>query len=136
MTVRISSEAAAAIRAEAVAAHPHECCGLLLGAVADAIDRAVPARNVAADPASTFEIDPAALIAAERAARGGGPMLLGYYHSHPNGRAEPSARDRADAAADGRVWIIAAGEALTAWRAVDAGGATAFEPVELVAVSP
>ena len=33
---------------------------------------------------------------------------MGYYHSHPNGRAEPSPTDRASAAHDGKVWAIAA----------------------------
>ncbi len=102
------------MRAEARAAHPRECCGVLLGEGAR-IARAVACTNVAADPLRRFEIDPAALIAAHRAARGGGEQVLGYYHSHPHGAAEPSATDRAGAARDGRVWAIVAGEAVALW---------------------
>ena len=58
------------------------------------------------DPETHFEIDPQALIDAHRAARAGGPQVLGYYHSHPAGEPEPSATDRAMAAGDGRMWAI------------------------------
>ncbi len=66
------------------------------------------AANVAADPLRHFEIDPAALIAAHRAERGGGLQLLGYYHSHPAGHPLPSATDCAHASGDGRAWAIVA----------------------------
>lgn len=81
----------------------------------------LPTRNVAADPSRLFEIDPAVLLAAHRAARNGGPQVIGHYHSHPNGRAEPSPRDAADAAPDGAVWIVVAAGRLSAWRAVPHG---------------
>ena len=96
-----------AIFTQAAEAHPHECCGLLLGE-GGRITHAHPPANVPPDPATHFEIDPAALIAAYKAEREGGPRILGYYHSHPNGRAEPSPTDRASAAHDGKVWAIAA----------------------------
>jgi len=93
------------IHAGAREAHPHECCGLLLGE-SGRITRAQPAANVHPDPATHFEIDPAALIAAHKDARSGGPQVIGYYHSHPTGDPTPSATDRASAARDGRVWAI------------------------------
>ena len=96
-----------AIFTQAAEAHPHECCGLLLGE-GGRITHAHPTANVHPAPATHFEIDPAALIAAYKAEREGGPRILGYYHSHPNGRAEPSPTDRASAAHDGKVWAIAA----------------------------
>jgi len=96
-----------AILSHAAGAQPHECCGFLLGE-GSTITRAHPTANVHPDPATHFEIDPAALIAAYKAEREGGPRILGYYHSHPNGRAEPSPTDRASAAHDGKVWAIAA----------------------------
>ncbi len=105
----------AAILAAAARAAPDEACGLLLGTAAH-IHTAFPAANVAPDPAHHFEIDPAALIAAHRAARAGGPQVVGYYHSHPNGLARPSATDAASAARDGRIWAIAAAGAITMWR--------------------
>jgi proteasome lid subunit RPN8/RPN11 len=92
-----------------------EVCGLLFGSD-DAIEDAVPARNVAGDPARTFEVDPAALIGAYRAQRQGGPRLIGHYHSHPNGSATPSLRDGA-AAEPGSLWLIIGGGVARLWRA-------------------
>jgi proteasome lid subunit RPN8/RPN11 len=131
MPVLLSSTLHVRLVAEARDAQPNECCGLLFGE-ADRIERARPARNVAADPRTGFEIDPAILIAAERAHRQGVERLIGHYHSHPVGAALPSACDAASAASDGRIWIIIAGDEMTAWRAV-AGGRwrSAFEPLDL-----
>ena len=114
MVLEVTSGAIVTLLAEAAGAHPHECCGLLVGD--GRIERAVPAANVHPDPARHFEIDPAALIAAHRSARDGGPQVLGYYHSHPNGLAQPSATDRASASGDGRVWAIVAADGVTFWR--------------------
>ena len=106
--------------AEAKLAAPEECCGLLFGEMGQV--RAIQSiTNVAGQPLISFEINPAQLIKAEVAARAGGPSVLGYYHSHPNGRSEPSLRDAESAAPDGRVWIIIAGQTITAWRAVADG---------------
>ncbi len=107
--------------AHAGRAHPRECCGLLLGA-SDEITAAIPARNVHPEPATHFEIDPQALIDAHRGARAGGAQVLGYYHSHPNGLARPSATDARMAADDGAVWGIVAAGRVSFWRA----GAGAF----------
>ena len=120
-TLRIASGMLDRIVAETNAAPGVEVCGLLLGRGLE-VTAVVPCRNVAADPATRFEIDPAALLAAHRAARGGGAAVIGHYHSHPSGRSEPSWRDAENAATDGTVWVIAAGADVTAWRAV-AGGA-------------
>ncbi|MEH3037254.1 MAG: M67 family metallopeptidase [Sphingomonas adhaesiva] len=116
IAIRLRNEIAAA----AAATPGVEVCGLLLGAAAR-VERILPCRNVATDPARRFEIDPAALIAAHRAGRAGGPRVIGHYHSHPTGVAAPSPRDAADAVADGSIWIIVAGRELTAWRAVAQG---------------
>lgn len=115
MHVEVTSEALAAMRAHAAAAHPHEACGILLGE-GGRITEARPAANVHPAPASHFEIDPRALIDAHRAARAGGPAVVGYYHSHPRGPAQPSATDRASAAGDGAVWAILAGGDTRFWR--------------------
>ncbi|WP_137681024.1 Mov34/MPN/PAD-1 family protein [Aurantiacibacter suaedae] len=103
--VVLADAAAEQIRSHARLAAPLECCGLLLGQ-AGAITEARPARNVHLSPQTHFEIDPQALIDAHRAARAGGPQVLGYYHSHPRGPAEPSATDRAMAAHDRAIWAI------------------------------
>ena len=121
--------------AAAAAAYPREACGLLLGEGA-IITAAQPTANVAPQPETHFEIDPAALIAAHRVARSGAgrssaPRLIGYFHSHPNGRAEPSPTDRAMAAHDAQIWAIitppsgAGAGALALWRDAPSG----FEPL-------
>ena len=99
--------------AEARAAHPLEACGLLLGRNGE-IEEVSACANVHPDPARQFEIDPRALIDAHRAARAGGLEVVGYYHSHPVGPAEPSATDRAHATGGGRVWAII-GEGTVGW---------------------
>ncbi len=131
MNVAISTAVVAAIRAHAAQAHPLEACGLLFGE-AGRIASAQPCRNVAADPRRRFEIDPAALLAAHRAARGGGAQLIGWYHSHPTGLADPSPEDARQAAADGALWVIVAGTTLRAWRAGEGGARHGrFDPVAL-----
>lgn len=133
MTIVIASTVLATIVDHAAAAWPDEACGVLVG-TGDVIADAVPARNVAADPATAFEIDPPTLLAVHRAARTGTKAVVGWYHSHPNGVGVPSPTDAVRAAPDGRLWLIAAAGAVTAWRA-GAGGALhdRFTPVPLVA---
>jgi desampylase len=125
--VRISSAVLAAIRAHAAAEPGREVCGLLFGQ-ADQVTAVRAVANVAPDPVRRFEIDPAELFAAIRAERAGGPHWVGCYHSHPNGRAEPSETDRASAAGDGKLWLIVAGEEVTGWRSTPSG----FEVLEIV----
>jgi len=120
MTVTIASEALGQIVTAADRSPHREVCGLLLGG-RDRIERVVPCRNVAADPAQRFEIDPAALLAAHRQARGGAAAVVGNYHSHPSGSSDPSPRDAADAAPDGSLWLIVARGEVRAWRAVADG---------------
>ena len=104
-----------------------EVCGLLFGREGR-IEAAEACANVAADPARTFEIDPAALFAAHRHARNGGPQVIGHYHSHPSGEALPSARDAAQAMGDGALWLILTAHEARLWRSVRLG---AFERVGL-----
>jgi desampylase len=115
MEIELTSGTLATLCEEARLAHPRECCGLLLGK-GQRVALAQPAANLHPEPASHFEIDPKALIAAHRAARAGGLQVLGYYHSHPNGRAEPSDTDRAAASGDGRIWAIVATGNVLIWR--------------------
>jgi proteasome lid subunit RPN8/RPN11 len=119
MRIEVTSEALAAMRAHAAAALPHEACGILLGAAfagGGRITEARAAANVHPSPHTHFDIAPQALIAAHRAARGGGLAVIGYYHSHPRGPAAPSATDRASANRDAAVWAIIAGTDVTFWQ--------------------
>ena len=63
--------------------------------------------NVSKEP-DRFELDPAEHIALLRQLRGTERRIVGCYHSHPHGRAEPSARDRAGAFEDGFLWLVVA----------------------------
>lgn len=126
MKLIISSSAADVVLAHARAEHPREACGLLIG-VSGQIRRAIAADNVAARPEAIFEIDPATLLRVHREVRGSSEIVLGHYHSHPNGRALPSRADAARAVSDGQVWVIAANNALTAWTMTGEG----FGPIEL-----
>jgi proteasome lid subunit RPN8/RPN11 len=125
-----------AIAGHARRALPREACGLLLGhgdaQAGFTVTRIVESENVA-PPArhDRFEIDPKLLLSLHRglreAASGAGApacaaegtcaasasakdavRILGVYHSHPGGAAEPSPTDRARAAEPGLVWLIAA----------------------------
>lgn len=109
-----------AMRSHAERAAPDEACGILLGRDGR-VEHAQPAANVHPTPRTHFEIDPQALIDAHRAARAGGPQVLGYYHSHPVGPAEPSAVDQAMAAGDGSVWAIVGSDDVRCWRDDAAG---------------
>lgn len=128
MTPIFSSETLGRLLREA-AASSEEICGILCGDGAAILD-ARPAANVAADPARHFEIDPAILFAAHRQARRGGPAVIGYYHSHPGGSADPSPTDAAQAAPDGRLWLILGDGTVRLWRAVANGERHGrFDPV-------
>jgi desampylase len=114
MGVRISRAAHAALLAEAAANPAVEVCGLMLGG--QRVERLLYTRNVSENPADSFEIDPTPLFNAIRVERAGGERLIGYYHSHPNGCAEPSERDRMSAMGDLRIWVIVGHGVARAWR--------------------
>ncbi|MDG2004777.1 MAG: M67 family metallopeptidase [Novosphingobium sp.] len=126
MDLSVTSGVMATLREEAQRAAPEECCGLLLGRDGR-ISEAMPADNVAEDRLTRFEIDPMALLAAHKSARAGGPQVLGYYHSHPEGHPVPSATDCDHASGDDRLWAIVAGGEVAFWRDGEGG----FEKVEV-----
>jgi proteasome lid subunit RPN8/RPN11 len=123
MTKRIEMPAAltAAILAAAAAAYPRECCGLIEG-VRDGNSFRILAlhatANLAAD-ADRFEIAPCDHIAAQKLARANSHAIIGCYHSHPGGAAQPSIRDRAGASQEDFLWLIASGTVLNAFVYVD-----------------
>lgn len=133
MGVTISRSILTGMKKASAAAMPREACGLLLG-TGDEIERFTECVNVSDAPEIRFEIDPAALFAALRAERAGGPALLGYWHSHPSGDAAPSATDAAMAPPDGKLWVILGGEDVTCWRAGAAGRWNRFDAVPLIVV--
>lgn len=63
-----------------------------------AIERLVPTVNATrADPESRFEVPPLDILAAEQLAEDVGLEIIGFYHSHPSGRAHPSRIDLSQA---------------------------------------
>jgi proteasome lid subunit RPN8/RPN11 len=90
---------------------PNETCGLLEGmreGIVVTVTAIHPAANIAGNPRDSFAIDPAFHFSLQRALRGTGREVLGCFHSHPDGQAVPSRRDRDNGCADGFVWIIIA----------------------------
>lgn len=111
-TLHLSDELAACVLGAAARAYPLECCGLIEGC--DETDgwRATAVHdlvNVAEDPARRFLIDPQAQFDVMRALRGSERRIIGCFHSHPGGAAEPSATDRANAFESDFLWLIAGG---------------------------
>jgi proteasome lid subunit RPN8/RPN11 len=103
---------AAAIRSAAQRAYPEECCGLIEGE--DTADgwRAIAIHetaNLAQDRARRFLIDPQAQFDLMRRLRETERRVIGCFHSHPGGRAEPSATDAAEACEPGFLYLSAAG---------------------------
>ena len=131
MKLQISSGQRQILLDAAAASPGAEVCGLLVGRD-HVVHTLVPAANVAADPARSFEIDPATLLATHRSARASGDRVIGHWHSHPNGRLAPSARDAARALDNGQIWLIVANGAIGAWVARSrAAGPARFEPVTI-----
>ena len=108
-----------------------EVCGLIFGTGDNTVTDIQKCANVAYNPEDAFEIDPASLIAAHKAERAGGPSLIGCYHSHPNGVPTPSLRDIESGWGMNVLWLIVAGNQLTAWRSTGPGR---LDRVELDAV--
>ena len=106
-------------------AYPEECVGALIGTVAAGgtartVQRLFPIDNRSGDNRKRrYLVSPLDYLAAERAADGAGKTLLGFYHSHPEHPAEPSATDL-DLAQPNFVYIIVSIRRL---RAPDAGDA-------------
>ena len=132
MALHLSSNDQKQLLRWAADAGQNECCGILRGS-GSRVFAVEQTANIAADPSRNFEIDPAKLIAVYKDVRAGGIPILGYFHSHPNNVARPSASDIAQAAPDGRIWLIIGGDAITAWQPVAKGiHVSGFTSVPLV----
>lgn len=132
MSIRISRPLLDRLLSEVQESPDHEICGLLLG-TDGRIGAAIAARNISSSPNNSFEIDPQTLFDVIRLERSGVHTLMGHYHSHPNGLAEPSPRDAESAKGDGgRLWLIMADDQATLWRfTADPSFHNGFEHVPL-----
>lgn len=110
------------IAAHAWSRYPRECCGILLGPTESPTEICAvwPTENShATREHDRYEIDPREVLRADYAAEAQGRRIAGFYHSHPNHPARPSATDR-EFAWPGYVYLIASVERsgetrLTAW---------------------
>ena len=98
MAVEISKTLESEIRRHGEETFPNECCGFILGKV-NGEDRTVVellrADNDREDEEQyhRFLITPDDYMKGEKAARGKGLDIIGFYHSHPNAPARPSQYD-------------------------------------------
>jgi len=122
--VRLTAAVLAALADGAARAYPHEGCGALLGPATGLVTRELPVPNrEAGTPRVRFEIAPLDYLAVEDEAERLGLRLLGFWHSHPDDVARPSATDRAYAW-EGLLTVIVAVPArepreIGAWEIVD-----------------
>jgi [CysO sulfur-carrier protein]-S-L-cysteine hydrolase len=89
---RITAESCLSLKSICETTPDRECCGLLAGRHGT-ITRIFAATNAASQPARNYEIAPKELFRLMREIRAAKLELLGIYHSHPNGKNEPSVRD-------------------------------------------
>ena len=113
-----------ALRAHGQATYPEECCGFLLGqatAQGNHVVAVSPVENrQATGRERRYSITPQDYHAADRLARRQGLDIVGFYHSHPDHPARPSATDLAEATFPGYTYVIVSirdgqGADLTAW---------------------
>lgn len=129
--VVVSAGAAADLRRLAAAAYPSEGCGVLVG-VAAAAGGGVSVRsvsigaNLSSRGRDRYELDPLAIVRAEREARAAGLDVVGFWHSHPDHPAVPSRLDTERAWADYLYVIVSTSAAgagdVRGWRLRDGDG--------------
>ena len=97
MTLRMAEELLGEIRRHGEAAYPAECCGALAGrveaGVVKEVVRLAPAVNRRTDDPHRYLIAPDDLRRLEADIAREGLAIVGYYHSHPDHPAVPSAYD-------------------------------------------
>jgi proteasome lid subunit RPN8/RPN11 len=121
------------IAREASSAYPFEGCGALLGESGHARVM-LPLPNTEPDrPRVRFEVSPKDYLRVEREAEARGLRLLGFWHSHPDHPARPSATDQ-EYAWQGLLTVIVSVQKgrprdIGAWEV--RGPELPFEPVEI-----
>ncbi|HEX6655638.1 MAG TPA: M67 family metallopeptidase, partial [Candidatus Limnocylindria bacterium] len=96
---------------------PNEACGLVAGDPAAGQVRTFhPARNEHASPLR-FSVDPDDLVRIIYAIEDAGMQMLGIFHSHPRGPAQPSLADVREARYPDAVHLLSGSRGeLRAWR--------------------
>jgi proteasome lid subunit RPN8/RPN11 len=96
MSLRLPESLAEEIRRHGETAYPAECCGALVGRIegdAKEVVRLAPAVNRRTEDPHRYLIAPDDLRRLEAEARAAGLEIVGYFHSHPDHPAAPSAFD-------------------------------------------
>ena len=96
MSLRLSESLADEMRRHGEAAYPAECCGALVGRLegeAKEVVRLAPAVNRRTDNPHRYLIAPDDLRRLDADVRAAGLDIVGYYNSHPDHPAAPSAFD-------------------------------------------
>jgi proteasome lid subunit RPN8/RPN11 len=95
--IRIARDALAQIIEHAEASYPQECCGFLVGRTVEGVREAALSRSAQnanrERPHDRYQINPREYVALEKSLSGTGLGIVGFYHSHPDHRAVPSAYD-------------------------------------------
>jgi proteasome lid subunit RPN8/RPN11 len=98
--IQLAAQQRTEIAAHGERDYPYECCGLLLGSFSDESGSKVcseiyPISNAREEEAkrNRFLIRPEELMLGEKYAVSKGLDVVGFYHSHPDDRAVPSAYD-------------------------------------------
>ena len=95
MMLRLSEKLVEEVRRQGELAYPGECCGVLAGRMGEAkeVHRLVSMPNRRNDDPHRYLIAPDDLKRTTAELQQSGLEVLGYYHSHPDHAAAPSAFD-------------------------------------------
>lgn len=126
------------IRRAAEEAYPNECCGFLIGAVANGVRTVTRIQESANERADSlrnrFLIGPREMLRTERELQEG-ESVLGFFHSHPDAPARPSEYDRSHAWPWYSYLIVAVrqgrSEELTNWRLQEDRSGFTLEQMEV-----
>jgi len=125
------------IKAHCIISYPHECCGLLLGKMANEgkiLMEVIPTENdwknqqglfthitmrksiKSRSQTDSYSISPRQLIKTQKQAREKNIDIIGIYHSHPNHPAIPSDFDQAVAWQTYSYIIVSVGQKKLGWQ--------------------
>jgi proteasome lid subunit RPN8/RPN11 len=97
MGIRIGLDTRERLASHLTRVYPEEGCGVLVGRDVDqvrVVDDIEEVDNTHPGPREVrYRIPPEHLVDVDRRARSRGRDIVGFYHSHPNGTAHPSALD-------------------------------------------
>jgi proteasome lid subunit RPN8/RPN11 len=104
--LKISSQHLQIIRTHAASTYPEECCGIILGYLANeskTVVQVMPTENAWSGETledskrRRYAIAPEIMLKVQKEARDRSLNIIGIYHSHPDNPAIPSESDRVQA---------------------------------------